>query len=400
MSEPVAIVRCSSYEGAAVAEAVNQALRALGGMEQFVQPGQKVLLKVNLLSASEPERAITTHPAFVEAVARAVQSVGGQPMIGDSPGGSIRYNDAGLRRVYRITGMADVAARTGAELMFDTRSQEVSFPEGKLLKRVEIIQPARDADVIISLPKFKTHVLTTFTGAIKNMFGVIPGAKKPLLHVTPRGLPNFAEMLVDVMLLAKPALTIMDGVVGMEGDGPSAGRPRTVGVVLAGRDGIAIDVIATQIAGISPASVPTLQRAAARGLWSGRPEDVPTLATPLSEVILTDFVPPRPNHHPEGGTGMPAVDRYIAPVLINWLAVKPVPKQGRCTACQTCVRACPRQAITIPNGLAIVDYNQCIRCYCCHEMCPETAIDLEQPWLARLLSLVAPTGGQKKTEAK
>jgi len=386
MSEAVAIVRCPDYQQERVTQAVDRALELLGGMAQFVQPGQKVLLKVNLLSASAPETAITTHPAVVEAVAKAVLSVGGHPIIGDSPGASVRYTENGLRGVYRISGMAEVAARTGAELMLDTRSTEVPFPEGRLLKRIAVIQPALEADVIISLPKFKNHVLTTFTGATKNMFGVIPGTQKSLMHVKPRTLFNFAEALLDILQWSSPALTLMDGIIGMEGDGPSAGRPKQVGVVLASRDGVALDVVATQIAGIPAERVPLLKQSVSRGWWSGRPEDVPTLGAPLDEVKLNDFVLPRPNRQPSS-TGMPLLDRFAAPYLVNWLAVKPVPQRGRCTACGNCVRACPRQAIEIRNKLACVDYGRCIRCYCCHEMCPEKAIDLAQPWLAQLLRI-------------
>ncbi len=386
MSQPVAIARCPTYQQDLVDQAVHDAVDLLGGMAQFVRPGQKVLLKVNLLSASAPEAAITTHPAVVEAMVKAVQSAGGHPIIGDSPGASVRYTENGLRSVYRISGMADVAARTGAELMLDTRSETVSFPQGKLLKRIEVIRPALEADVIISLPKFKNHVLTTFTGATKNMFGVVPGAQKALLHVTPRTLSNFVEVLLDILEWSAPALTLMDGIMGMEGDGPSGGRPRQVGVVLASRDAVALDVVAVQIAGLPAEQVPLLKQSIARGWWSGRTEDIPTLGVPLDEVKLADFRPARPNRHP-GGTGVPLLDRYLAPHLVNWLAVKPVPQRGRCTACGACVRACPREAIAIHDQLAQVNYGRCIRCYCCHEMCPQKAIDLAQPWLARLLRL-------------
>ena len=385
MSEPVAIVRCSNYQQDLVDQSVHHALELLSGMSQFVKPNQKVLLKVNLLNASAPEAAVTTHPAVVEAMVKAVQSAGGYPIIGDSPGTSVRYTENGLRSLYRITGMAGVAERTGAELMLDTRAEEISFPEGKLLKRMEVIRPVLEADVLISLPKFKNHVLTTFTGATKNMFGVIPGTQKALLHTTPKTLSNFVEALLDIFQWSAPALTVMDGVIGMEGDGPSGGRPKDVGVVLASRDGVALDVIATQIAGIPAENVPLLKQSISRGWWSGQVEDIPTLGVSLDEVKLHDFAPPRPNRHPNS-IGVP-FGRHLAPVLVNWLAVKPVPQADRCTACGSCVRACPREAIEIRDKLARVDYGRCIRCYCCHEMCPEKAIDLAQPWLAKLLRI-------------
>ncbi len=387
MSQPVAIVPCSNYEQERVAESVGRAIELLGGMARFVQPGQRVLLKANLLSASPPEKAITTHPAVVETVVRAIQSAGGIVTIGDSPGSSVRFNEKSLRALYAVTGMSDVAERTGAELLLDTRSTEISFPAGKLLKRIDVIQAAVDADAIVSLPKFKNHILTTFTGATKNMFGVVPGTKKALLHATPRTLANFVDALLDILQWSAPVLTIMDGIVGMEGNGPSGGQPRQVGVVLASRDGVALDAIAAEIAGIPPEHILLLRQAAARGWWSGRIEDVPVLGAALEAVRVPDFVPARANHHPESGTGIPIIDRYIVPRLVNSLAVRPTPQRGRCTACRTCLRACPREAIEIRDGLAHVDYGRCIRCYCCHEMCPENAIDLEQPVLSRLLRL-------------
>jgi uncharacterized protein (DUF362 family)/ferredoxin len=387
MPEPVAIVSCTNYQQEIVTESVNRALSLLGGIEQFVRPGQNVLLKVNLLSSSPPEKAITTHPAVVAAVAKAVQTAGGNPIIGDSPGAAIRYTENRLRSVYRTTGMTGVAECTGAQLMLDTRSEEVSLPEGKLLKRIQVIQPAFDADVIINLPKLKNHVLTTFTGATKNMFGIIPGTSKALLHATSRTLPNFVEGLLDILQWSAPVLTVMDGIVGMEGDGPGGGQPKQVGVVLASRNAVALDVVATHIVGIPSGTVPLLKQSISRGWWSGRLEDIPTLGAQLDEVRLSDFVPARPNRHPEGALGGPLLDRFIGPTVVNWLAVKPVPKAGRCTACRTCVRACPRDAIEIRNGLARVEHGRCIRCYCCHEMCPENAIDLESPWLANLLGI-------------
>ena len=165
MSQPVAIAPCADYAPERVAQAVERAAGLLGGMPRFVRSGQNVLLKVNLLSASPPEKAITTHPAVVEAVARMVQAAGGNVTIGDSPGSSVRFNQKSLRALYAVTGMSAVAERTGAALMLDTRSVEVPFPEGRLLKRIDVMRAAVDSDVIISLPKLKNHVLTTFTGA-------------------------------------------------------------------------------------------------------------------------------------------------------------------------------------------------------------------------------------------
>ncbi|MFB0546018.1 MAG: 4Fe-4S binding protein, partial [Anaerolineae bacterium] len=158
------------------------------------------------------------------------------------------------------------------------------------------------------------------------------------------------------------------------------------GVILASRDSVALDVVATSIVGIEPLSVPTLREARERGLWSGWVEDIETLGETIQEVFVSDFVKPMASHRLDVGIGLPLFGNYIRPFFVNLLTIRPVPQRGLCTACRTCVRSCPEGAITIVDKLAIVDHKRCIRCYCCHELCPEGAIGLERPWLSRLLS--------------
>ncbi len=382
----VVISRCADYQQEAVYEAVRRSIDLLGGISNFVQAGQKALLKVNLLIPAPPQKAVTTHPAVVEAMVRLVQEAGGSPLIADSPGNGVPYTKSSLRRVYKASGMLEVAERTGAALNWDTRAEQVSHPEGLLMKRLDVIKPLLDADVVISMPKLKTHVLTTFTGATKNLFGVVPGYAKPLYHAKLHAVSKFAGMLLDIISYVKPALALMDGIVGMEGNGPSGGLSKEVGVILASRDSVALDVVATSIVGIEPLSVPTLREAWERGLWSGWVEDIEILGGTIQEVFVSDFVKPMASHRFDVGLGLPFFDNHIRPFLVNRLTIRPVPQRSLCTACRTCVRSCPQGAITIVDKLAIVDYRRCIRCYCCHELCPEGAIELERPWLSRLLS--------------
>lgn len=388
MTPQVAIVRCPDYRQPTVDRAVRESIDLLGGMGRFVQSGQKVLLKVNLLSATPPEKGIVTHPAVVEAMVRLVQEAGGKPLIADSPGASVPYTEAGLRKAYEATGLLAVAERTGAALNWDTSYEEVSHPEGFLVKRLEVIKPVLEADVVISVPKLKTHVLTTFTGATKVLFGVVPGIAKAVFHARMRNVTNFALMLLDIISLVKPALVLMDAVVGMEGDGPSTGSLRNVGVILASRDSVALDAVATSIVGLDPLKVPTLREAAARGWWTGRVDDVATLGASVSEVFVPEFRPPSAGPR-EGATLLnPFLTRHLGPLITAHFTLKPVPKRGRCVACGDCVTGCPQQAIAIVDGLAVIDYSRCIRCYCCHELCTEGAIDLERPWLGGLVQRI------------
>jgi uncharacterized protein (DUF362 family)/Pyruvate/2-oxoacid:ferredoxin oxidoreductase delta subunit len=357
-------------------------------MEAFVRPGQRVLVKPNLLSPLPPERAVTTHPAVVEAVVRLVQQAGGRPLIAESATAAVPYTPAGLNRLYRVTGMADVALRTGADLNLDTEAVDLPCPPGCRIHRFEVMRPLTAADVVIALPKLKTHALTTFTGATKVLFGVVPGARKAAYHVTLSRLDDFADMQLDLTLLVHPALVVMDAIVGMDGDGPSAGGLFPVGLLLASPSSVALDVVATQVVGIPPLDVPMLRRAAERGLWSGKGEDVTVLGPAIAEVRVQGFR--RPMAQP------PIVDKIVPRGLwrrVRRLAVRsttrrPVPQAGRCTACRSCERACPVQAITVVDDLARVDDRLCIRCYCCHEVCPERAIELVTPWPARLIARV------------
>ncbi len=381
---PVSLVRCPDYDDAHVEQALQLLLGRLGGMERFVQRGQRVLIKPNLLGPSEPARAVTTHPAIVEAVVRMVQQAGGRPLIADSPSAGIPYTPASLQHLYRVTGMAEVAAHSGAELNMDVEAVDLPCPKECRIRRFEVLRPLGEADVVISLPKLKTHVLTTFTGATKNLFGLLPGIRKASYHVTQSRLDDFADMLLDVTLLARPALVVMDAVVGMDGDGPSAGRPFPIGLLLASPSSLALDAVATQIVGIPLQEVPMLRRAAERGLWTGKQDDIELLGLPLEQARVHGFR--RPQAAP------PLWEQYLPPVLrprvrrfaVRQMSRRPVPQAEICSACRTCEDACPVEAIVVQDGLARVDDRRCIRCYCCHEACPEQAIQLITPWLARL----------------
>jgi len=246
MNQKVSIVRCPDYELEHVETALKKNLNLLGGINRFVKPNQRVCLKANLLLPARPEQAVTTHPTIIEAMANLVREAGGKPFIADSPGGGVSYTEEGLRRVYHKTGLLDLAERTGIELNWDTNITQVSFPEGKMIKRLDIIKPVLDADVVIGIPKLKSHVFTTFTGATKILFGVIPGLTKSDYHAKLPDLERFAEMLLDIIAFVKPALFVMDGVLGMEGDGPSLhGIPRHVGLLLTSTDAIALDAVAS-----------------------------------------------------------------------------------------------------------------------------------------------------------
>jgi uncharacterized protein (DUF362 family)/NAD-dependent dihydropyrimidine dehydrogenase PreA subunit len=370
---PVAIVRCRDYDQARVDAAIQEAVGLLGGMERFVKPGQRVLLKVNLLRAADPSEGVVTHPSLVRALVPLVRQAGGHAVIGDSPGGA--FSRSVLQRAYRKSGLLSVAEEMDVELNYNVGKSHLSFPEGGLLKALDVADFALNADMIISLPKLKTHAFMVLTGAIKVMFGIVPGLTKAGYHAKLYTKERFSEMLLDIHQFSSPVLSIMDGVVGMEGDGPSAGDLRHLDMIMASPSSTALDMAVAHMLGMDPEDVPVLAAAMRRGMVSGRLEDLQLLGADWKELRVADF------RLPKGGREITNLPGFILRWMARELTVSPQ-ANGQCVGCGVCVENCPVQAITIEDGMACMDWNDCIRCYCCHELCPEKAIDLRRSWLA------------------
>lgn len=372
--QPVSLVRCAEYDIDRVEAAVRQAINLLGGMERFVQPGQRVLVKPNLLQPSDPARAIVTHPAVLRAVVRLAQEAGGQVLIADNPA-VVPVTPRGWDSAYEKSGWAAVAAETGARLNREIIPQQRPHPDGRLIKRVDTSHFVTEADVVISVPKLKTHELMRYTGAVKNLFGTVPGATKFGYHVKLQTADRFAEMLLDLVSFVRPALTVMDAVVGMDGDGPSAGRPFPIGAILASADAVALDVAALALVGHEPTTVPTVAKAVHRGWTSGRVSELEVRGEDLRGFGVRGFQLPAGRRATSGH--MPAWLQQWGTRLLN---ASPVVGQ-RCVGCGLCVENCPVQTIALVEGKARIHLADCIRCYCCHELCPEHAIELQQPAL-------------------
>lgn len=367
----VSVVRCPDYTPSNVLKAVKEAVDLLGGMERFVLPGQSVLLKPNLLSPRAPESAVCTHPAVVEAVAGLATSVGGKCSLGDSPSLSGETPES-FSRLIHTTGMLDAAERAGIEVVrFDDSAREREIPSALVFRRFLLSNALDDANVLINLPKFKTHELTLLTGAVKNLFGCVPGRRKIEFHLQAGADPEtFSQILVDLLRAVRPSLSIMDGIVGMDGQGPSAGRRRNFGLLLASEDSVALDAVACLVAGVDPMAIPTLRLASEQGVGIADPARIEVSGASIEEVRIPDFLlPPR-------GDAISRVPKPIYRLIRNQLIRTPVFLTDRCTSCATCVQVCPVRAISDHKGRLRLDRGKCIRCYCCQEVCPEEAIVL------------------------
>lgn len=371
--ESVNIIRCKDYEFNNVKKAVYEALDGIDAIKLKIAKGSKVLLKTNLLMRKSPEDAVTTHPAVVEAIVRYLQDTGCSVIIGDSPGGP--FTEWNLRSVYNAAGMFEVAEKTGCELNFNTEALEISNPGARKLNTMQIIKIASEVDFVVSAAKLKTHGMMTYTGAVKNLFGVIPGLVKADYHFRLNDIDNFADHLVDICETIKPVFSIIDGIEGMEGDGPSAGEKRHVGLVLASESPYALDALASKIIGIEPMSVPTVRAASLRNLFSGDLKDIKIKGVQLEDIKIEPFkLPKSKNANLIGGR----IPKVLEKIILNILRPKPEFNHDLCISCGDCKRSCPPGIIDMSTGKPVPDLSRCIRCFCCHELCPKKAVTIRR----------------------
>ncbi len=372
----VALARCRSYERSDVVPALELVFEKLGGLRGFVGSGKRIFVKINHLSpASPPERAIQTHPAFTREVLRLLLDCSAKVMVGDDIQGSPGNG-------FTKSGYRAICSELGVQLV---NLKETGFAEidikGQVLDKAYVARPILEADAIVNLPKLKTHSFTIFTGAVKNMFGVIPHGLR--LHYHRQFVRNdvFARMLVDLFSSVPPRLNVMDAVVAMEGEGPSAGYPRQVGLILASPDGVALDAVASRIVGFNPMAIHTIAIADARKIGVGNIQQVEILGPDLDEVTVKGF------KHSAAAFGLfrRRLPSIVYAFLQQQLVLMPEVRSQKCTACQECVLMCPRGAISLIDGAAFIRAEDCIHCLCCHEVCERRAIRLKQLLVGRII---------------
>jgi len=368
MKSKVSIVRCNDYDSAGLKRALRESLDLIGGLGAFIKRSGRVLIKPNLLSARRPEEAVDTHPAFVKEVALLVKETGGLPAIGDSPGSFFTIKS--IDEVYEKSGVKRVAQETGAELVrFDRMRYIGGYPVAEALDKY---------DLVINLPKLKTHTLAVLTGAVKNTFGFVPGLSKVQCHKRAPHINEFSKILADIFSITKPGLSIMDGIIGMDGDGPAAGRVRKFGLILASPDAVSLDAVFSYIAGLPYSRNVLLREVAERGLGCGRLDDIEVVGEGLDGARIRDFKLPKA----ELVYSLPS--RLSRPVA-RLIEFRPLINEVLCKKCNICKDACPVGAITIDRHVSKIDRAKCIKCFCCHEVCPHDAISIRRNLFARMI---------------
>ncbi|MBN2453606.1 MAG: DUF362 domain-containing protein [Candidatus Omnitrophica bacterium] len=362
----VAIARCAHYDIDGVYNAVKRSVDLLGGIERYVKPGMSVLLKPNLLTARGPESAVLTHPEIIRSVGRLARKAGGIVRVGDSPGGYGKNID----EILEVSGIKHIAEEEGFEV--------VRFTAADFVDGIPIARQVREADIVISLPKLKTHCVTVMTGAIKNTFGAVTGLYKAGCHSRAPREEDLAKVLVKVHSIVRPALTVVDGILAMEGDGPSAGRPKAMNAVIAGEDAVAIDACIAMMVGLKPLDLAVTRAARDAGLGEADLSKIEILGDSLENFISRDF---------KLSQTMPlnAIPRPILRWILGFVRFIPCIDESLCVRCGLCKKACPADCITVEEKRCGIDYAKCIRCLCCHEICPHNAISIKRNILTKLI---------------
>lgn len=371
----VVLKECKSYELQGVMDNINQGIELLGGWDKYVKQGSKVLLKVNLIGPKDSDSAAITHSEFVRAITRILKSKGCEVWVGDSAGGAI----AGIAPTgisLKTSGLEKVAKEEGAVIKnFDSEGVVTVKPESGMVDNMHLAKPMFEADVVINLPKLKTHSAAIYTGAVKNVFGCIPGLKKAEFHKLAPDPKDFGEIIADIHKASKIQLHIMDGIISMQGEGPTAGEPYPAGKILISEDPLALDAVGAKMMGLTIADVPILDTARKRGLGESSLEAIELLGDYIEIPRLKNYTMPKRF----GKTGKQNYKAVIK--VIDFLKARPVVDKKLCKNCNVCVDSCPVKAINKESKT--INYNACIECMCCHELCMHKAVKLKKDnWIA------------------
>ena len=378
----VAVVGCDEYDIEKIKKALTEAIEAIGGIDGIVKQGTRVAIKANLVAAAAADSATTTHPLFLCALCEILCEKGAEVVIGDSPGGL--YNAAFVGRVYKAAGMHE-CEKHGARLNSNYDEKHAVCETAKVLKTFDYTAYLDDCDVIIDACKLKTHGMMGLSCAAKNMFGVVPGTKKPEYHFRYPSYEAFADMIIDIDEYFKPHLSLCDAIVGMEGNGPTAGDARYIGCILASFSPHKLDTVAASIIDLPFESVPTLMAAEARGLTTSDLSKISVYGDP-GKYRISDYK----NIGVKRsllfkGDSKGVIKNIFGTIAKSALNSRPKLHKKECVGCNLCGNICPAKAITIVKGKAAINTSACIRCFCCQEFCPKGAMKVKRTLIATIL---------------
>lgn len=381
--EKVALLKCTDYDTDLIEKTIREGFELLGGeayINKLIPRDSKVLLKPNMLSVEQAGSPVITHFAVFEAVIRIVKEHTNNISFGDSPG----FGDP--KRAAERSGLMEVAEKYGVKFEDFKETVHVKLDNSILCKSWDVARAPFEADVIISLPKLKTHAMAYFTGAIKNQFGCISGTQKALWHTRMPDANNFCKMLLDLNTLVGTSFAILDGIIAMEGNGPKNGSPHKMNTLIMGDSLSAVDSVAVRLIGYnSPLETPTLKEVYDNNWGTVLPEDIEVVGEKIENMKAKNFKLSRK------GEGFHFSSPAVSKFLTGMVAPSPSLISDKCIGCKRCEEVCPEQGKVIKmvktgdNLRPTWNMKNCIRCFCCQELCPAGAIETKNTVIGRLL---------------
>lgn len=379
--EKVALSRCHEYDTKALEGLLLSHFEDLG-VDSSLFKDKKIVIKPNLVMNKAPEFAATTHPAVVRAAARVIKKLGGENItVAESYGGP--YTPMSLKAYYKGCGIKEVADEEGLLLNYEVGAGEMTFPDGKACRSFNIIDPIRESDVIINICKLKTHSLTKMSYAVKNFFGTVPGVEKFEMHARFPQNCDFITMITDLcemLCKKKTVISICDGILGMEGNGPTGGVPRNFGVLLTSRSPFCLDLVAEKLLDFE-GTVPMVRESVSRGLIPNSANEITIIGDSIDSCIIPHVVLP--------DTSSLSILTKLPDIMggrfASFFSPHPEIKRKTCIGCGKCAQSCPAHTITVVKGKAVINHDNCIKCYCCQELCPINSVYIKKNPLIRLV---------------